>query len=365
MIASVQPPSLDERRKPGAGPTPRQVNEAMATRLLRLIDRRDGPTAALLEAVGSTDALDVFLEGDLQTLSNRDLRKLSARASVVLGDLHSQVAGRAPFRECDWRVLLFCIVNSRTLGEAIERAADVAEAVDGRMGTLELIRADGIAYVAMNGARGGDEELALNVALNAMVLFHEMFGWLVGQPLGGDCHIDFDAAYRTVLDERVLPFRLLMGASVPGFSFDDSYLALPVVRNTDDGERHMLDSLFAYAELGEPRSIADQARRQIRTMLRGEGRLPSLDQLSQTMNVGRMTLRRRLAAADTSFQDLRESVRREFALELVERTDHPIEEIAIRLDFCDSDAFRAAFKGWTGVSPTDHRKRSRSLDRLT
>lgn len=362
MIVPDYSPALTDSRKPGAA-APRHVNEAMAARLLRLIDRRAGPTAALLKKVGSTLDLEEFLREGLPALSDHELRKLSAAASVALGDLHSQITGRAPFRECDWRLLLFCLVNSRRLGEAIACAADLFEAVDGRMGTLELIRNDATAHVVMSGVRGDDQELAFAVALNAMVLFHEMFGWLVAQPLGGDCHLEFDASCRTLVDEAVLPFRLLLEAPLPGFSFDVRYLDLPTVRSIEDSKRHMLNSLFSYTEDGEPRSVADEARRLIRTTLRGEGRLPSLDRLAQTMNVGRMTLRRRLAAADTSFQALRDTVRRDFALELIERTDHPIEEIAVRLDFCDSDAFRIAFRRWTGMAPTDHRRRSRTSAR--
>ena len=92
--------------------------------------------------------------------------------------------------------------------------------------------------------------------------------------------------------------------------------------------------------------------------LKSDRRLPAFGEIVTTLGGSEATLRRQLAREGTSYRQVRESCRRELALHLLRRTDMSIEDIAGRLDYCDSDAFRQAFRSWTGHSPTSHRQGS-------
>jgi AraC-like DNA-binding protein len=92
--------------------------------------------------------------------------------------------------------------------------------------------------------------------------------------------------------------------------------------------------------------------------LRNAGRLPAFGEIVTSLGGSEATLRRQLAREGTSYRQVRESCRRELALHLLRRTGMSIEEIAGRLDYCDSDAFRQAFRTWTGDSPTAYRQGS-------
>src|SRR5690606_38860393 len=105
-----------------------------------------------------------------------------------------------------------------------------------------------------------------------------------------------------------------------------------------------------------PQHVADRAFRAILARLQERGRLPSLA-LAKRMNMSPATLRRRLRAAGTCFRELRDACRRRVGLELLEHSELTVEELADQLDFCDSDAFRAAFHKWVGMSPTEFRRR--------
>ena len=50
-------------------------------------------------------------------------------------------------------------------------------------------------------------------------------------------------------------------------------------------------------------------------------------------------------------------MRRDFALARLEKTDQPIAQIAADLGYAEPSAFFRAFQGWTGVAPTQYRKR--------
>ena len=64
----------------------------------------------------------------------------------------------------------------------------------------------------------------------------------------------------------------------------------------------------------------------------------------------------RLTDEGASYREIKDSCRRELGLDLLRRSSLPIEEIAVRLDFCDSDAFRRAFHDWLGMPPTRYRR---------
>lgn len=368
-----QPPRVDGRaniaapfaagRRPrlDLAMTQRIVTERTIAGLLRLIDRKGGDLAPVLKHKAGSAALEVFLRDKLPALDDAGLRQISSVATIELANIQTRAAGGSPFRGCDWHMMLFCLVNSGNLRDAIHNASALFEVADGRMGTMELIEYGDTAQVVMTGSRSDDNELALVVALNALVVYHEMFSWLIARPLGGTAHLDLPEHCRTMVNEDLLPFDLILDASRPGFSFYAGHLDQPVVRAIAKGERHMVSSLFHYTERSEPEEIAGRAKRFVSFTLQDSGRLPSLDQLSDALGVARMTLRRRLAAAGTSFQEIKDSERRSLATNLLDHTRLSIEQIAERLDFCDSDAFRTAFRAWEGMPPTEYRRRLREV----
>ncbi len=341
--------------------TQRIITERTIAGLLPLIEKKGGDLAPILNHNGASVTLEIFLRERLPALDDGRLRQISAMATIELANIQSRAVGRRPFRESDWHMMLFCLVSSRNLRDAIHNASTLFEVADGRMGMMELTEHDGTAHVLMTGLRSDDNELALVVALNTLVVYHEMFSWLIARPLGGIAHLDLPEDCRAMIQEDLLPFDLVLDARRPGFSFSAEHLDQPVMRVIAKGERHMDSSLFHYAERSEPEEVAYHAKRFVRFTLHDSGRLPSLDQLSDALGIGRMTLRRRLAAADTSFQEIKDSERRSLAVNLLDHTRLSIEQIAERLDFCDSDAFRNAFRTWEDMPPTEYRRRPRQV----
>ncbi|KHL17076.1 AraC-like DNA-binding protein [Mumia flava] len=67
------------------------------------------------------------------------------------------------------------------------------------------------------------------------------------------------------------------------------------------------------------------------------------------------TLRRRLADAGTSYRALLDEVRRSLAEELLASGGLSVEDAALRLGYAEASSFIAAFRRWTGVTPTGWR----------
>lgn len=75
------------------------------------------------------------------------------------------------------------------------------------------------------------------------------------------------------------------------------------------------------------------------------------------------TIQRVLARFGTSFQETRDSVRRQKAMKMAKSGEHlSNEEIAEALGFSSASSFSRAFKRWTGVSPAGFRKNLRPAD---
>jgi AraC-like DNA-binding protein len=328
-----------------------QTAQKIVARLLSLVARHGGNPEAILFANGFDQPLDCFIAKTLSSLDIVRLQKLSAQASVAASDLQARAAGRATFHGGDWRLLFYCLVGSRTLREAIMRMEELLAAIDGRMGWITLKRSGTRACLTYSGARSGDEEMDFIVALHGQLMFHSIFSWLIGKALGGALALDFSEAARIYLDEGTLPFDLSLGAERPELSFPGYLLDRPVIRTMEGCEAlPSLNFLFGLQTGQDPVEIVRRSHRFLAVALRDRRKMPSFDELAQHLAVGRMQ------AAGTSFRMIRDDLRQEIAIDLLSRSQLSIEEIAERLDLCDSNALRRAFRGWTGMAPTEFRR---------
>jgi len=81
-----------------------------------------------------------------------------------------------------------------------------------------------------------------------------------------------------------------------------------------------------------------------------------IETVAKHLNMTSRTLRRKLSAQGTSFQELLCDVRTQFAIAYLKETGISIDDIADRLGFSDAANFRHAFKRWTGHSPGHFRR---------
>lgn len=88
---------------------------------------------------------------------------------------------------------------------------------------------------------------------------------------------------------------------------------------------------------------------------------PNVESAARAFNVTSRTFRRKLAAENTSFRDLRCEVREKLATEYLKNTDLTTAEIAERVGFSDSANFRSAFKRWKNLTPTEYRSQAADL----
>lgn len=101
--------------------------------------------------------------------------------------------------------------------------------------------------------------------------------------------------------------------------------------------------------------------RSVRTAcLNSRGVFPNATEMAARLGLSVRSLHRRLEQQGLLFQHIVDEVRCALAVEFLENTTLPVEEIAGRVGFSEASNFRKAFKKWTGHAPTQVRIGSRS-----
>lgn len=84
----------------------------------------------------------------------------------------------------------------------------------------------------------------------------------------------------------------------------------------------------------------------------------SLIQTADAFHVSPRTLIRRLATEHTSFQAIKDGLRRDYAIFDLINSDKSLDDIAHDYGFVSVSAFHRAFKRWTGNTPGEYRRHS-------
>lgn len=338
------------------------LGERYAKRVLKLYGETFGSIMPLLSNGDSQHRDQVERRScfDLQGVSSERLRALSQAAIRHLAAEDSRRSGRTPLRPSDWRVIRYSLLSARTLREAIAHCTDSFEAIDWRCGRMSLRTRGDTAELELNAMRSSRGLAACLIDLSGIAGIHALLQWLIDQPLPiRYLSLDQDLATYEGLELPELPFPLRANQSWTGFSFGFAYLDYPVVRSKDEIEAPPLGSFLFKEEMPSPNgTCGDKVRAIALKRLRNFGRLPGFDELAAEFVCSASTLRRHLAREGTTYRDIRDSCRREIALDLLRNSSLAIEEISARIDFCDSDAFRRAFQRWLGASPSKYRRDS-------
>jgi len=96
----------------------------------------------------------------------------------------------------------------------------------------------------------------------------------------------------------------------------------------------------------------------VRNKLRDHsGKLPPLQKMADDLHLSTSSLKRKLKNVGATYQQLRESVQFHKANYLLATTQYPIEQIADMLGYADGSNFNKAFKQWSGLTPSEYRKK--------
>ncbi len=144
------------------------------------------------------------------------------------------------------------------------------------------------------------------------------------------------------------------GAAQTALRFDARYLALPL-RRDEAALQTMLQRALPLQVLQYRRDRLLVAR--VRQLLLGAPEVThNAADLAAQLNLSPRTLHRQLKEEGASLQGLKDTVRRELAMDLLQRSQRPIKQVALAAGFQNEKSFIRAFRGWTGHSPAEFRR---------
>ena len=89
------------------------------------------------------------------------------------------------------------------------------------------------------------------------------------------------------------------------------------------------------------------------------------ERAAEICGINKRTLARRLAARGTSIGSEISAMRRERASQLLADTDKTVRAVALDVGYPDPAVFSRAFKRWTGMTPSQYRKKETGQARKT
>lgn len=243
-------------------------------------------------------------------------------------------------------------VGAPDLGSAIRRIAHVFRLLVDDL-QLGVVHDGDLAGVVLEFR---DREVEANPFVHELFLrvYWRVFAWLVGGQLPAS-RFDFAfprpvyaAGYAPIFPA---PWRFDRERSAMWFAAE--HLRLPV-RRDEAAVRTFLREGPINVILPR-RDLGTSARVRLH-LQRSQPQWPDLAQTAQALNVSASTLQRRLAAEGTSYQCLRDRLRRETAIFRLHTSAVSLLELAAELGFADPSAFQRAFKNWTGLPPGAFRR---------
>jgi len=146
------------------------------------------------------------------------------------------------------------------------------------------------------------------------------------------------------------------GTGPASIQFDAQYLALPLRRDEKALQQMLQHALpLTVLQYRRDRLLVQRVRQ---TLTSHAQQTHSAEALATLLNVSPRTLHRQLKEEGATLQGLKDEVRQGRAIELLHRTERPIKQVAEAAGFRNEKSFIRAFKGWTGVSPAEFRRRS-------
>ncbi|MCB1661738.1 MAG: AraC family transcriptional regulator [Pseudomonadales bacterium] len=252
---------------------------------------------------------------------------------------------------------LFCELSMKEgrVGAALEKQAECFKlATEGIRWNLGQRGEDAVLSLKINKTEPNSDNILTEYLL---AMTHRFAGWLAGQhiPLSQVC---FDYPQPDYVNEYDVlfgcPYRF--DRPMPALEFPKPCLNWPIVRTPEELIPFLKQSPVGMLVRPETdKSFVIKVRRVLLDSGGEELEFPSFEEVAEKLGVSAGTLRRRLKEDNTSYQMLKDGIRRDVAIELLCDPSKSVFEVAYAVGFSETSTFSRAFKSWTGLPPTAYR----------
>lgn len=266
--------------------------------------------------------------------------------------------GSRPIKIGTFQQMCHLLLQARTLREAIRSACHFYHLVTDDF-TVRLLETDdeGILTVVDHLVRPTKRPIIHGTIL---LFSFGLMSWLVGRRVpvntvrnafhGGSLTAELELVYRApILNDRARS----------ELRFPAAFLDQPILPDADRLAQYLKTLPGALVVRFHDRSsFADR----VKGILRRNLTEPiSFEDVAALLAISPQTLRRRLHdELGQGFQEIRDSVRRDMAIQLLEKSELTMEDIGSAIGFAEVSTFYRAFKRWSGFAPGHFRATKRT-----
>jgi len=341
-----------------------------ARKFLRLLDymQRIGLDAdAMLRAAGVGEK---ELTVEAKELPGKTYSVMYREAVRQMQTLRRPIPWAAGIGSEAFELMCYSIISCKTLGDALRRAQRFDELLYPMIGyRMKLEVADSLAEIhyqvrteaAVDVFAPEDWDRAEHTDTVAhasgLLIWFGLGGWLIGRS------IDLESVHiggHYVSDDYAESLRAVFHCPVEfdapenKICLSADYLERRLVHTADSLQEFLANAIYELIVLNSKPASTSSAIRSLIKLDFDRG-LPSFEQMASSLHMSESSLRRRLLKEDTSYQNIKDQVRCEVALEHLRRDDIKINDLAELLGFTEPSSFVRSFRGWMGVTPKAYR----------
>lgn len=259
--------------------------------------------------------------------------------------------GQAPSKLGSFAMMCHAVIHCCNLEKALNRGLLFYSLFPGAP-RLTLTHEGEMVRLSLDDSQLWDPDHFLTESL--LMIWHRFSSWLIGHRIRLE-----QATFSYPLPVHGAEYDLLFSCPIEfstaqsSLLFHSRYLDMPLLQD----ERTL--KLFlerSPANLLSRPDDGDSLTSQLRRLLsRDSSRWPDLETVAAHLHISPQTLRRHLREEGSSFQELKDQLRRDIAIYHLGRADLSLQQIAEQLGFSEPSAFHRAFKKWTGLTPGAYR----------
>ena len=256
-----------------------------------------------------------------------------------------------PSRYGTFAMMCHALIHCPTLEKALRRGL-LFYSLFPHAPRLTLTREGEMVRLSLDDTQLPDPEHFLTESL--LLIWHRLGSWLIGQRIRLEqvC-LSYPKPEHAAEYDLLFPCARVFVADSSSLLFHSRYLNMPLLQD-ERTLKHFLQRSPAdlLSRPDEGNSLSSQLRR---LLSRDTEHWPDLESVAQHLHVSAQTLRRHLRDEGSSFQELKDQLRRDIAIYHLGRADLSLQQIAEQLRFSEPSAFHRAFKKWTGLTPGAYR----------
>ena len=188
------------------------------------------------------------------------------------------------------------------------------------------------------------------------VIWHRLACWITGVQLPlVEVQFSYPKPPHTYELNLMFPCKHKFDSTTNKMVFDRRFANAELIRSAPEVKSFLHKSPFDLLTIPGFDSSITGAVKQLLTRFYEEGQnLPNLDATCKVLNLSLPTLHRRLLREGTSYQEIKDELKKDIAINLLTKEKRPVYEVAERIGFSDARSLTRAFKKWTGLTPREY-----------